>query len=99
MKRRFLALRIVSIIFKILGVLNFIGMIGLIVFVLINTDSFPTMDTKLPVIGAAVAGLLVGTIILFAIGQFIDLLVAIETNTRAQTAMLQRMGKVMKERL
>ena len=99
MKRRFLAVRIVSIIFKILGVLNFIGMIGIIVFVLISADRFPTMDSKLPVIGAAVAGLLVGTIILFAIGQYIDLMVAIETNTRAQTAMLQRMGKVMKERL
>ena len=99
MKRRFLAVRIVSIIFKILGVLNFIGMIGFIVYVLISADKFPTIESKLPLIGAAVAGLLVGTIILFAIGQFIDLLVALETNTRAQTVMLQRMGKVMKERL
>src|SRR3954454_18858864 len=97
MKRRFLAVRIVSIIFKILGVLNFIGMIGVIGYTLINATAFPTMETKLPVIGAAVAGLLVGTIILFAIGQYIDLMVALETNTRAQTAMLQRMGKVMKE--
>jgi hypothetical protein len=99
MKRRFLAVRIVSIIFKILGVLNFIGMIGVIGYVLINATAFPTVETKLPVIGGAVAGLLVGTIILFAIGQYIDLMVALETNTRAQVAMLQRMGKVMKERL
>ena len=76
MQRRFLALRIVSIIFKILGVLNFIGMIG-----------------------AAVAELLIGTVVLFAISQYIDLMMAIEINTRASNALLQRMGKVMKERL
>src|ERR1700710_3058409 len=99
MKRRFLALRIVSTIYKILGVLNVIAMIGLIAYTLISADAFPTMATKLPVIGAAVAGLLVGTVILFAMGQFIDLLMAIEINTRASNALLQRMGKVMKERL
>jgi hypothetical protein len=99
MKRRFLAVRIVSIIFKILGVLAFISMIGAIAYVLISADAFPTMAAKLPVIGGALGTGLVGTILLFAIGQFIDLLMALETNTRAQVAMLQRMGKVMKERL
>ncbi|MBI1256779.1 MAG: hypothetical protein GC204_04865 [Chloroflexi bacterium] len=99
MKRRFLALRIVSIFYKILAVLNVIAMIGIIVFVLINADNFPTMDTKLPVIGAAVAGLILGTIVLFAIAQLLDLMMAIEINTRASNALLQRMGKVMKERL
>jgi uncharacterized membrane protein len=99
MKRRFLALRIVSIIYKILGVLNVIAMIGVIGYTLLNADAFPTMQTKLPVIGGAVAGLLVGTVILFAMGQFLDLLIAIEINTRASNALLQRMGKVMKERL
>ena len=99
MKRRFLALRIISIIFKILGVLNAIVMIGIIAYVLISADAFPTMDTKLPLIGAAVAALLVGTVLLFAIGQLIDLLIALEINTRASNALLQRMGKVMKERL
>jgi len=99
MKRRFLALRIVSIIFKILGVLNVIAMIGVIGYTLLNADAFPTMQTKLPVIGGAVAGLLVGTVILFAISQYLDLMMALELNTRMSNAYLQRMGKVMKERL
>ena len=99
MKRRFLALRIVSIVYKILGVLNVLAMIGIIVYVLVSADNFPTMDSKLPVIGAAIAGLILGTIVLFAIAQLIDLMMAIEINTRASNALLQRMGKVMKERL
>lgn len=99
MKRRFLALRIVSTIFKILAVLAFIGMIGGIALVLLDATGFPTIETKLPVIGGAVAAGIIGTIVLFAIGQYIDLMMALEANTRATTAMLQQLGKVMKERL
>lgn len=82
-----------------MGVLAFISMIGTIAYVLISAEAFPTMASKLPVIGAALGSGLVGTIVLFAVGQFIDLLMAIEINTRANNALLQRMGKVMKERL
>jgi hypothetical protein len=99
MKRRFLALRIISTIYKILGILALIGMIGGIAFVLIDSNTFPTLESKVqPLIGAVGGGLL-GSLGLFAIAQLIDLLMAIETNTRASTAMLQRLGKLMKERL
>ena len=99
MKRRFFALRIISIIYKILAVITFIGMIGGIAFVLLDASTFPTMASKIQPIGAALGGGLVGTLSLFAIAQLIDLMVALETNTRAMTVMLQRMGKVMKDRL
>ncbi len=99
MKRRFLALRIISVIYKILAVIAFIGMIGAIGYVLINATDFPTIESKLPVIGAALGSGLVSTIVLFAVAQFLDLLMALEANTRATTAMLQQLGKVMKERL
>ena len=99
MKRRFLALRIVSTIFKILGVLAFITMIGVIGYVLINSTDFPTIESKLPIIGGALAAGIIGTILLFGIGQYFDLMMALEANTRATTAMLQQLGKVMKERL
>ena len=99
MKRRFLALRIISIIYKILGVLAFIGMIAGIAFVLLDSNTFPTMQSKLQPIGFALGSGLVGTILLFAVAQFIDLQIALEINTRATTAMIQQLGKVMKERL
>jgi hypothetical protein len=99
MKRRFLALRIVSTIFKIVAVLALIAMIGAIAYVLLNATDFPTIESKIPLIAAALGSGLVGTILLFAIGQFLDLLMALEANTRASTAMLQQLGKVMKERL
>jgi hypothetical protein len=99
MKRRFLALRILSIIYKILGVLAFIGMIGGIAVVLLDATTYPTMESKIPWIGAAIGGGIGGGIMLFAIAQFIDLMMALEINTRASNAMLQQLGKVMKERL
>ncbi len=99
MKRRFLALRIISTIFKILAVLAFIAMIGIIAYVLLNAGDFPTIESKLPIIGVALGSGLVGTILLFGIAQMIDLQMALEANTRATTAMLQQLGKVMKERL
>ncbi|HVU10281.1 MAG TPA: hypothetical protein VHD90_03345 [Phototrophicaceae bacterium] len=99
MKRRFFALRIISIIYKILAVIAFIAMIGGVAFVLLDANTFPTMQSKIQPIAAAVGGGLVGTLSLFAIAQLIDLMIALETNTRAMTVMLQRMGKVMKDRL
>ncbi len=99
MKRRFFALRIISIIYKILAVIAFIAMIGGVAFVLLDANTFPTMQSKIQPIAAAVGGGLAGTLTLFAIAQLIDLMIALETNTRAMTVMLQRMGKVMKDRL
>jgi hypothetical protein len=74
-------------------------MIGSIVIVLIDATSFPTIESKLPVIGAAVGAGIAGTLVLLAIGQFIDLLIALEMNTRSSTVMLQQLGRIMKERL
>lgn len=99
MKSRFFALRLISGIFKLLGVLALIAMIGVIVLVLLDATGFPTIETKLPVIGGAVVGAILGFLLLWAIGQFIDLLMAIEINTRATTKMLQRTGRLMDERL
>lgn len=99
MKRRFLALRIISMIYKILAVFAFIAMIGAIVVVLIDANGFPTIESKLPIIGAAFGGGIVGTLVLLAVAQLIDLLIALEMNTRSTTAMLQQLGRIMKERL
>ncbi|MFN8452529.1 MAG: hypothetical protein U0521_28970 [Anaerolineae bacterium] len=99
MKRRFLALRIISMIYKILAVFAFIAMIGAIVVVLIDANNFPTIESKLPVIGAAFGSGIVGTLVLLAVSQLIDLLIALEMNTRSTTAMLQQLGRIMKERL
>lgn len=99
MKRRFLALRVISSIYKILGVLALIIMIVGVGWILIDASTFPTVDSKVrPLIAAVGVGTL-GTLGLFAIAQLIDLLIAIETNTRASTAMLQRLGKLMNKRL
>lgn len=99
MKSRFFALRLISGIFKLLGVLTLIAMVGVIIYVLLNAAEFPQIPDKLPVVGvAAVVGIL-GLILLWAIGQFIDLMMAIEINTRATTKMLQRTGRLMDERL
>ncbi len=98
MKRRFFALRIISIIYKILAILAFIGMIGGIVFILLSAETFPTMESKLLPIGVALGSGLVGTISLLAVAQFIDLMIALETNTRATTVMLQQLGRVMRDR-
>ena len=102
MKRRFLALRIISIIYKILAVLAFIGMIGGDQLdVLIDANDLPTIqDPNFQPIGVALGvRLWSARILCLAVAQFIDLLIALEMNTRATTAMLQQLGKVMKERL
>jgi hypothetical protein len=99
MKRRFLALRIISIIYKILGVLAIVGMIGGVALVLLDATTFPTMESKIQPLGIAIGSGIGGSIVLFAIAQFIDLMMALEINTRASNAMLQQLGKVMKERL
>lgn len=99
MKRRFFALRIISTIYKILAVFAFIGMIGGIVIVLIDATNFPTIESKLPVIGGALGSGIVGTIVLLGIAQLLDLLMALEMNTRSTTVMLQQLGRIMKERL
>lgn len=99
MKRRFLALRVISTIYKILGVLSIIGMIGAVAVILLDANMYPTMEAKFPPIGIALGSGIGGALVLFAVAQFIDLMMAIEINTRASNAMLQQLGKVMKERL
>lgn len=99
MRRRFLAIRLLSGIFKLLAILNLIAMIGVIVYVLVTVEGFETIEAKLPVMGAAAAIAIVGGVLLWAIGQMLDLFMAIEINTRASNKMLQRMGRLMDERL
>ncbi len=99
MKRRFFALRIISMIYKILALLAFIGMIIAIALILIDATTFPTLNSKLQPLGIALGSGLVGTITLLAVAQLLDLLMALELNTRTTNAMLQRMSRVMQERL
>ncbi len=99
MKRRFFALRIISTIYKILALLAFVGMIIAIAFILIDATTFPTLNSKLQPLGIALGSGIVGTIVLLAVAQLLDLLMALELNTRTNSAMLQRMGRVMQERL
>ena len=99
MKRQFFALRIISLIYKILAVISVIAMVGAIAFILLDAATFPTLESKLQPLGAALGGGLGGMIVLLAVAQLIDLLIALETNTRASTALLQQLGRIMKERL
>lgn len=99
MRRRFFALRLISGIYKLLAILSVIAMIGVIVVVLLDATNFPDVSSKLPVIGGAVAAAIVAPLILWGIAQLFDLLMAIEINTRASNKLLQRMGRLMDERL
>lgn len=99
MKRRFIALHIISIVYKILALLAFIGMIAGIALVLLDAVTFPTLESKLPALGGLLGTGIVGAITLLATAQLLDLLISLEMNTRATTALLQRMGRVMQERL
>lgn len=99
MRNRFFVIRLISGIYKFVAVLLLIGMVGTVAFVLIDAERFPQIDAKLPVIAFAVAIAIVGPVALWGMAQFLDLLMAIETNTRASTKMLQQLGRVMNERL
>ncbi len=99
MRKRFFALRLISGIYKFLAVLILIALIGVSVWVLVDANAFPTWDAKLPVIAAAVLGAILLPLILWGLAQLFDVLMATEMNTRASTKMLQRLGKLMEERL
>lgn len=99
MKRQFFALRLISLILKILATIAFIAFIGGVIFILVSSADFPTLESKVQPLGAALGGGLGGMIVLLAVAQLIDLLIALETNTRATTALLQQLGRIMKERL
>ncbi|MDZ4766878.1 MAG: hypothetical protein SGI73_20250 [Chloroflexota bacterium] len=99
MKKRFRALRIVSFLYKLVAILGFIGSIG--GAVLFYSQTGQDVDPALvipPIIGIIVGGL-VSAIILFGLGQLFDLFIALEENTRATSALLQRLGRVMQDRL
>lgn len=99
MKRQFFALRLISLILKILAAIAFIAFIGGVIFILVSSADFPTLESKVQPIGLALAGGLGGGLLLLALAQMIDLQIALETNTRATTALLQQLGRIMKERL
>jgi uncharacterized membrane protein len=100
MKKRFGALRIISVLYKILAVLAFLGGIGVAIlnFSIMNS---PNMDPALalPMILGGLLGGLLGAVTLLAFAQLFDLMIAVEENTRATSMMLQRLGKVMQDRL
>lgn len=99
MKRRFFALRLISGIYKVLAILTLVAMIGLVIYTLVDTTAFPELDDKGPVVAAAVLVGIVAPLVLYALAQLFDVLIAIEFNTRAATALAQKQYKLMEERL
>lgn len=100
MKKRFGALRIISVLYKILAVLALLSGIGVAV-INVPMMSDPNIGTALalPMILGGIVGGILGAITLLAFAQMFDLLIALEENTRATSMMLQRLGKVMQDRL
>jgi hypothetical protein len=100
MKKRFGALRIISVLYKILAVLAFIGAIVTTVIAGIEPVSSGrlTLTDALPNILGILGGGILGAVTLLAFAQLFDLLIALEENTRATSMMLQRLGKVMQDR-
>jgi hypothetical protein len=99
MRKRFFALRLISGIYKSLAVLALIVMVFLIGYVLIDATAFPTIDSKLPVVAVAVATAILLPLILWGLAQLFDVMIATELNTRSAAKLLQRLGKLMEERL
>jgi hypothetical protein len=99
MKKRFRVLRIVSFLYKFAAILGFIGSIGGAVLFYSQAGQGVDMTLVIPPIVGIIVGGLVGSILLFGIGQLFDLLIALEENTRATSALLQRLGRVMQDRL
>jgi hypothetical protein len=99
MKKRFRALRIISVIYKLLAVLALIGSIALAVLSYTQTQIGVnvTLNDALPSIIGALAGGIFGAIFFFGLGQLFDLFIALEENTRATSALLQRLGRELRE--
>jgi hypothetical protein len=102
MERRYTALRIISLVYRILGGLALIlAVLGAILAVAIPgsiTVSSPALDTSnsdtlarlLPAVIVLVSGILSG-LGLFAVGQMIQLLLDTEENTRRTARVLTEM--------
>lgn len=100
MKRRYTALRILSVIMKVLGILALIASLGGAVLAYTTVQSLTT-DSLQPIAAAAgsvLSGLL-SLLVFWAIGQSIDVTLAIEENTRATSMLIQRLGRLMQDRL
>ncbi len=99
MKKRFRALRIISALYKLLALLALIGAVGGagLFYTQTQTDTGVTMNDALPsILGILLVGIL-GSIFLFGLGQLFDLFIALEENTRATSALLQRLGRELRE--
>ena len=105
MERRYGALRFIGTIYKLLGIivllLTVLGALGACAGVLVGGAAFRDTATQsgLPILGSLVGGIIVAFIgllyggaiglTLFAAGDFISLLLALEENTRSTATMLR----------
>lgn len=97
MKKRFRALRIISALYKLLALLSLIGAVAGAILFYSQQDQGTDAALVLPnVIGVLVGGIL-GSIFLFGLGQLFDLFIALEENTRATSALLQRLGRELRD--
>jgi hypothetical protein len=97
MKKRFRALRIISALYKLLALLSLIGAVGAAILFYSQQGQGTDMALVLPnVIGVLVGGIL-SSIFLFGLGQLFDLFIALEENTRATSALLQRLGRELRD--
>lgn len=109
MERRFTGLRILAIVFKVLGLLVLlVGLLSLAAFAAgLFFDRLSLPWRRVPGFfalfpGLAVAAFFLGSLIqalvLFALGQGIDLLLAMEENTRATATQLSGLARRQLER-
>jgi len=99
MEKRFGALRVIGLIFKVLGVIVFFGALiaGVAIIVGGAARALAPGDWRFMMRGFGLLGGLwvllygfIGAVFLYGAGEVLDLLIAVEENTRATRLLLER---------